>query len=294
MAAEFGLIGSPYSDSICLIKRAAQDRGYSAKFLSPLAFPRYSISTTSPNELLLDHTDLMDLDCFYIDLLEHRCGFFRGYFDKQTWISLQNRYEGFAKEEVENSAYQVSFLLTLGEIKPCINAPRTLLVTRLRPPTLVRLKSAGIPVADFTIVQSDINQSEWQSQADSLRIRIEEERCYDVPCFPRELVTCPRIEIAKTGKTWQAVCVVGCACNYAIEKEDMVQSRVVQSEDMRRICQSVLNALGLDVASIELGRFDNQLKVLDVNPFPDLSLFEAVTQEPISQVIVDRMIERSC
>lgn len=292
MSAEFGLIGNPYSDSICLIKRAAEDRGYSAKLLSPLAFPRYSISTASPKQLLLDHTDLMALDCFYIDLLEHRSGFFRGYFDKETWISLQTRYENFAKEEVENRAYQLSFLLTLGDLKPCINPPQKLLITRLRPATLVRLKSAGIPVADFAIVESDSNQS--QSQANSLRIRIEEERCYDVPCFPRQLLTCPRIELVKTRKTWHAVCVLGYPCNYAIEKEDRVQRRIVQSNDMRGICQSVLKALGLDVASIELGRFGNQLMVLDVNPFPDLSLFEDVTQEPISQAIVDRMLERSC
>ncbi|MGQ9604455.1 MAG: hypothetical protein ACUVUU_09680 [bacterium] len=289
----FGLIGSPYSTSLCLIKRAAEDRGFQARFLSPLAFPRYALSKIGSTFICLDHINLLDFDCFYIDLLEHRDGFFRGDLEKKIWASLQQRYYDFEQEEVQNKAYQISFLLLLGDLRACMNSPDRLLFTRLRPTTFLFLKRSGIPVADFRIVSNQSPQIDSMRKTSLLRIRIEEERSYDVPCFPRELINCFSIEISMPQKTWEVVAIYGSAGRSVVEKEDGKRISKSQPHDVNEICQAALNTLGLDVASIELGRYGGELKIVDVNPFPDIGPFEEITQEPISDAIVDRMIERS-
>jgi len=292
-SARFGLIGNHYSTSLCLIKRAAEDRGIRAIFCSPLAFPRYALSTIAQEGIELDHIKLLDFDCFYIDILDHRNGFFRGYFGKDIWISLQQRYQDFAKEEMENKSYQLLLLLLLSDLRPCVNHPKRLLLTRLRPTTLFNLRRNGIPVADFRITSNGSSQVEERAGAGLARIRIEEERCYDVPCFPRTLRGCLSVETTTPEQTWEVVSVIGYEGKSIIERGDSARIRRPKPDDIREICQDVLSTLGLDVASIKFAREKGDLKVFDVNPFPDIATFEEATGEPISEAIVDRMIERS-
>ncbi len=292
-STSFGLIGSPYSTSLCLIKRAAEDRGIRAVFSSPLAFPRYALSTIAQEGIHLDHIKLLDFDCFYIDILEHRNGFFRGYFGKDIWLSLQQRYQDFAKEEVENKCYQLSLLLLLGDLKPCVNHPKRLLFARLRPTTLFNLKRNGIPVVDFRITANESSQAKPKPGTSLARIRIEEERCYDVPCFPRTLRRCVSVETIMPEQTGEVISVIGYEGKSIVERKDSARIRKPMPDDIKQICQAVLNTLGLDVASIQFAKEKGELKVLNVSPFPDVASFEEATDEPISEAIVDTMIERS-
>ena len=282
----FGLIGNHYWKHICTLKRQLGDRGHRAIFVLPTYFPQYYLSTVGTNCVRLDHIDLSHLDGCYVGLIETRQRFFRGKFSKAIWLSLRERYLEFARCEIENLSFQMSLLLMLANICPCINDPRSLLQARLRLATLRKLQAGGIPVADFGITNQPAPGSHL-----SKCIRIEEEACYDVPCFPRQLQHCLRLVHRDGGEMWKVMGVARKASQRMVVSSGSSERVEPTPSEARDLVGRILEILNLEVAQVDFIRTNSQSRVVDIHPMPDWSAFEEITGEPVSDLIAQLMIQ---
>ncbi len=281
---KIGLIGSPYSRNLCLLKARIEDSGHKASFIDLRKFPQYTIGTCSHSSIEFDHDDLMDFDAFYLDYLEQRERFFRGRFDKKVWAALRERYTSFSQHEVENLAFQISLLMTIGAARPVINPITPLMANRLRPVVLSKLRAEGLSVASF-LSKPDLQNGTLR------RIRIEEEECYDVPCFPRDLSRSTGIQIQASSPAFVLICTRGGSSNTMIVRNQDETHTKPTTTTLKRLCRSALELLSLEVAQFEVAPDHAGYTIIDVNPFTPIAKFEDQTGEQVSALIANRLIE---
>lgn len=280
-----GLIGTPRTPELCLMKRRIEDRGHGAVFVNLREFPQYVLSSVDPSRFRLDHTGLLELDCFYLHDLEGRNRFFRGTFGKETWVALQERYTDFADSERENRIYQTSFLTALSRLRPFINQPREFLRASLRPLTLWRLASVGIAIADFGVDENPAGED-----CSRLRVRVGEEGVYDVPCFPRDADSCLGLDVCADRETLAIVALSGQSPVAAVARNGETRKSSGCGDDVAEIAGRVLDTLDLETAEIRLARGAEGVKIVEVLPAPALRDFEDVTGDPVSDRIAERLL----
>jgi len=286
---KLGLVGGRRSPDLGCLKREIEDRGHKATIISPRRFPRYDLGLIASGgaegaSTRADHVDLAEFACFYIHEFDLRDRFFRGEFDRATWVSLRERYLEFSHSEPENLAFQMSLILSLGEARPAINPPRALLASRLRPWIFFRLARAGLPVAPYRLAPAASDGSV------SKRLRIGEDYYYDVPCFPMELEGVISLATGRPAEVWRILAVAQSEPAAKMIIENGAVRSASQPRDAGDLALGVLAALGLEVAEIQLAPYTGGLKVVDVIPSPRASEFEDVTGERHAGAIAERLL----
>ncbi len=282
----FGLIGSHYWKHICTLKRELVDRGHKAFIILPTYFPQYYLATVSKATITLDHIELLDLDGFYVGLLETRERFFRGRFGKSIWLALRHRYLEFAKCEIENLSLQLSLLLMLGDMLPCVNSPYSLLLTRLRVASLRKLEANGIPVADLLITNDPAEDARV-----SKCVRVEEDNVLDVPCFPRCLESCLRLIQSGAAEIWKVMGIRHQKIRKMIVADGNLERQEPIPSQVSELVERILKTLDLQLAQVDFIKVDSEVRVGDVHPMPDWTSFEEATGEPISAQVAELLVQ---
>jgi len=289
-----GLAGSRASADLKVLKREIEDLGHNAVIFNPRKFPQYATGSLgaggdeicartrghiSPSRCAVatyDHLSLLDLDSLYIGDLEGRDAFFRGYFDRDIWAALRERYLEFASSEVDISAFQMSFLLAAAERLPTVNRPEAIMTTRLRPYALWKIARQGIAVWPFEI-----------RRASGRRVREAEDRCYDVPCFQRGLKHTLSLVGEAPARVWRAVVAAGAhpATRKMIVDQGGHLTGAPAPTEVGDIASRLLGIFGLAVAEIELVPAEGKISVLGISAFPHLAEFEEVTGERVGALV---------
>jgi hypothetical protein len=281
-----GLFGIHRSPDLCLLKKRIEDLGHDATFLNLRAVPEYTLSSLTPSSTRLDHLELLDFDCFYLSEFEIRNRFFRGSFGREIWTSLRDRYLEFARSECDSLAYQAGFLLSLGRMKPFLNTPEAFLRNRLRSSVLFRLSQSGLPATPFSVGPA----GEPGGASTALRIRTEEDHAYDVPSFPRELKGCVGMMVKVSQEEWRIIALRGYQPSRLLTVQNGTSTATQTPGEISNLAEQVLSALDLELAEIRLARNAPGFDVFDVRPVPEISGFEEVTGEEISNVIAERLL----
>ena len=283
---KFGLIGIERSLDLCLLKRELEDRGHRAVFINIRKFPRYVTASITPMEINFKHLSLLDFDCFYLGELEIREGFFRGRFGKDIWMSLRDRYNQFLESEGDSLSFQLNLIMCLGEARPCVNRPFSLIRTRFRPSVCFLLNRSAIPTVPMVLGAAEDPEDIYASA----RIRVEEEVLYDVPCFPRDGLSCLSVRRKRPQEHWRTIAVKGAVPAKMVVRAEGQERAAPQPAEVTRTGQAVLNSLGLELAEIAMAPDGEGLAILDTRPFPRISGFEEITGENLAGVIADRLI----
>lgn len=283
-----GLAGSPLSADLGILKREIEDRGHKAVIFNLRKVPQYTFASIgasgSTTTLVCDHRDLTGVESLYIGDFEGRDRFFRGWFDKDIWVSLRDRYLDFAAAEVDALAFQMSLLVAAADRVPTVNSPASIVGTRLRPYVHWKIGRAGLPLWPFEIRAAS-------SAAFALRIRPGEEACYDVPCFPREMKHTLSLVARAPAVTWRMIAVAGAEPGSMVVTEaDTKRAAAVPAEAAHLACR-LLDLFALAVAEVHLAAEGSSPSVLDVRPFPRLAEFEEITSERSGALVAERLLE---
>jgi len=280
-----GLVGSPRSTDLCLLKKRIEDRGHRAVFLNIREFPQYALSGFNSPSLRFDHLDLLDFDSFYLSEVEARNRFFRGMFDKDIWITLRERYIDFARAELHNLPFQVGLLVALSCRRPFINSPVSFLKTGLRTWTLFRLAAAGLPTTGFVV-------EEGQKGNDSayMRLRLAEDGTYDVPCFPRTLEGCVGLKVENAEEQVRVIGLRGDGPSRSLVKTGGNVRIESSDKTTADLTEEVLKTLELETAEVRLARGSGGIAITEVLPAPPLAEFEEVTGEAVSEKVAERLL----
>jgi hypothetical protein len=234
-----------------------------------------------------NHLDLLELDAFYIGEFETRNRFFRGIFDKDIWMTLRERYIDFAGAERDNVEYQISLLTALSRRKPFVNEPESYVKARLRPAVLFRLGAAGLPAADPVVEIAG-----GQDQTSYMRVRIEEDETYDVPCFPRNLEGCAGLRIDDGGDRIRVIGLKGEGLSTSVVEAGGGVRVEEAGEDLVSLTAAILDTLSLETAEVHFIRHAGDIRITEVLPAPHVAEFEDLTGEAISGRIAGRLLSR--
>ena len=280
-----GLVGSPRSSDLCLLKKRIEDRGHRAVFLNIREFPQYALSGFGGSSLRFDHLDLLDFDSFYLSEVEARSRFFRGMFDKDIWIALRERYIDFAESELHNLPFQVGLLVALSCKRPFINSPVSFLKVGLRASTLYRLAAAGLPTTGFVV-----ERGKKANDPAYMRLRLAEESTYDVPCFPRTLEGCVGLKVEIGGEQVRVIGLKGARPLHSL----VITGGNVRTEGTDKatsdLTEEILKTLQLETAEIRLARGTGGLTITEVLPAPHLAEFEEITGDVVSEKVAERLL----
>lgn len=280
-----GLVGSPRSPDLCLLKKRIEDRGHRAVFLYIREFPQYVLSGFGQSSLRFDHLDLLEFDSFYLNEIEARNRFFRGIFDKDIWMTLRERYIDFAEAERHSLTYQIGFLTALSCRRPFINSPMNFLKTRLRTSTLFRLAAAGLPAAGIVVEAGGT-----QSESTYMRLRLAEDDAYDVPCFPRTLDDCVGLKVSHAEEQVRVIGLRGERPSNSVVATDGNVRAEDTGEATAGLTEEVLDTLQLETAEVCLARGADGIMITEVLPAPHLAEFEEITGEVISEKVAERLL----
>lgn len=275
-----GLVGSTLSADLGVLKREIEDRGHKAAIFNPRKAPEYALAAIgtcgATATLAFDHRNLVDFDSLYIGDLEGRDRFFRGYFEKDIWMSLRQRYLNFAAAEVDALAFQLSLVLLAADRVPTVNSPASIVATRLRPSVLWKARRAGIPVWPFEIREGAAlgaipgvdsgavpgaapsaapgGQSETTPSAAPLamRMRAVEEARIDVPCFPREMKHTLSLVAEAPRVAWRMIAVAGARTGKMIVTEAGKKRVAAAPAEAAVLGDRLLDLFGLAVAEVDL------------------------------------------
>ena len=280
-----GLIGTEHSPDLCVLKREIEDGGHNARFVNLRSIPQYMLSSVAGDSIAVDHCDLCDFDGFWLGELESRNRFFRGYFGKDIWVSLRDRYAEFARSERENLTFQLSLLLSLGHVSHVVNKPAAFMACRLRPSVLLTLSRAGIP----TVRTSLVREEEPQDVAATSRIRLEEDYFCDVPCFPRTLERCIGLKAEPAAEAWRILAVRGSRPHRMILRHEGIEQAADIPGEAEALTRPVLDTLDLEVAEIRINVDDGKPRVSDVSPAPRFSDFDRVVGPELTGSVARRL-----
>jgi hypothetical protein len=280
-----GLVGSPRSPDLCLVKKRIEDRGHRAVFLNIREFPQYALSGFGQSSLRFDHLDLLEFDSFYLNEIEARNRFFRGIFDNDIWMTLRERYIDFAEAERHSLTYQIGLLTALSCRKPFINSPVNFLKASLRASTLFRLAAAGLPAAEIVVAAGGT-----QRDSTYMRLRLAEDEAYDVPCFPRNLEGCVGLVVNNAEEQARVIGVRGERPSRMVVATGGKVRAESTDETTAGLTEEVLGALHLETAEVCLARGAGGIRITEVLPAPHLAEFEEMTGESISEKVAERLL----
>lgn len=325
-----GLVGSALSEDLGVLKREIEDRGHQAVIANPRKAPEYTLAAIgmpgmargshggrpgAAPMLAFDHRDLAGFDSLYIGDLEGRDRFFRGYFDKEIWVSLRERYLNFAAAEVDAQAFQLSLLLAAAETVPTVNSAESILATRLRPYVQWKARRAGLPVWPFEITRGGAQDPSLRQRQLVSRLGAAEEARIDVPCFPRELKHTLSLVAEAPRVTWRIIAVRGAATSKMIVTEAGKRSVATAPAEAAALADRLLELFGLAVAEVRMaaespstqdssaegsqsdgpcgaGRSSGAASpsILDVSAFPRLAEFEETTGERAAALVAETLL----
>jgi hypothetical protein len=280
-----GLLGTEHSADLCVLKREIEDRGHDARFVNLRSMPQYVLSSMVGDSIAFDHCDLGDFDAFWLGELESRNRFFRGYFGKDIWVSLQERYTEFTRSETENLTFQLSLLLVLGHLRRVVNKPSAFIACRLRPSVLFTLSRAGIP----TVRASIGLHGEPQDREAATRIRLEEDYFCDVPCFPRTLEGCIGLKTEPAAEAWRILAVRECRPHRMILWREGSERGADQPGEAAELSAAVLDTLDLEIAEIRIKADGRTMRIADVSPAPRFSDFDRILGPDLTGSVARRL-----
>jgi len=274
------LLGSQLSPDLGILKRELEDRGHPATILNPRKSPQYMLAAVGATRgragAWFDHRNLADFDCFYLGDFEGRERFFRGSFEKDTWIALRERYQTYEAGEVDGLAFQLSLALAVGSTSLAgrrarvVNSPESLARVRLRPYIFWKAALAGVPVWHFEVGVP----AESGVALDRARVRIAEDALHDVPCFDRELAATLSVVRKRPAELWKILAVAEGEIPTMIRVKDGGERAAAAPQEARDIGRRLLALFGLEVAEVHLALAGSQVRLYDLLAIPGIAGFE--------------------
>ena len=118
---KIGLFGQFNDADIQLLKAKIEDRGGTATIIDPGLFPDTVRSTITPDRVIFDDRDLLDLDGFYIRKLTAIWSLPVPDFNKEDWAGYYERFNDYMDYLRAIHSYKISLVRILCERKLVVN-----------------------------------------------------------------------------------------------------------------------------------------------------------------------------